>query len=99
VCRLTISSVVRESSLVTVVIFCRTGVVNRRNRLASSGASAATLRLPVLMIDGGSGPPGPPPPGLVAPGDADPPIVVRDGLTISPLTRKYAPPNPAPMTP
>src|ERR1039458_10651801 len=81
VCRLTISSVVRESSLVTVVMFCRTGVVSRRNRLASSGASAATLRLPVLTIETTGGPPGipPPPVGPVAPGDADPPMAVDLG--------------------
>jgi len=34
--------VVRESSLVTVVMFCRTGVVSRRKRVASSAASAAS---------------------------------------------------------
>ena len=58
VSRLTISSVVRASSRVTVVMFCRTGVVSRRKRLASSGASAATLRLPVLMIETTGGCPG-----------------------------------------
>ena len=60
VCRLTISSVVRASSRVTVVMFCRTGVVSRSKRVASSGASAATLRLPVLMIEITGGCPGAP---------------------------------------
>ena len=35
VCRLTISSVVRASSRVAVVMFCRTGVVSRRNACQS----------------------------------------------------------------
>ena len=91
VSRLTISSVVRASSRVTVVMFCRTGVVSRTRRLASSAVSAATLRLPVLMMVATGGPPGcpgsPPPVMVVAPGVADPAMVVSDGLTINPFTR------------
>ena len=89
VSRLITSIVVRASSRVTVVIACLTGVVSRRKRFLSSGVNAATLRLPVLIIETTGGP-NPGPPGgvmVVAPGDADPPIVVSDGLTISPFVR------------
>src|SRR5215471_14914697 len=94
---LTISSVVRESSRVTVVMFWRTGVVSQRKRWLSSGAALAMLRLPVLMTVMVGGWPGPPPPVMpVAPGEADPPRVVSDGFTIKPSTRKYEDAGPAP---
>src|SRR5262249_10121006 len=97
---LTISSVVRESSRVTVVMFWRTGVVNHRKRVSSNGAAVAMLRLPVLMTVIVGGCPGPPPPVMpVAPGEADPPSVVSEGFTISPFTRKYEFDGPAPSTP
>ena len=53
-----ICRVVRESSRVAVVMFWRTGVVSHRNEWSFNGATAATLRLPVLtMVAVGGAPP------------------------------------------
>ena len=82
--------VVRESSLVAVVMFWRTGVVSHRNEWSFNGATATTLRLPVLTMVAVGGAPPAPPPGVtvVAPGEAEPPSVVSEVFRIRPFTRK-----------
>ena len=86
---LTISSVVRGSSRVAVVMFCRTGVVSRRKHLSSMGATAATLRLPVLTIVWVGNWPGCVGKFVwVAPGFEEPPMMVIDEFMISPSARR-----------
>ena len=80
---------VRESSRVAVVMLWRTGVVSHRNWWSFNGATAATLRLPVLtMVAVGGAPPTVPGVTVVAPGAAEPPRVVSEVFRIRPFTRK-----------
>src|SRR5579871_4530212 len=96
----TISSVVRGSSRVVVVMLCRTGVVRRRNVVELRAVAAATFRWPVLTTVVIGGPPGN---GVgtvvVLPGCAEPPTTVSEGFKISPSERKYEPEGPVPITP
>src|SRR5579871_961215 len=100
VVRSTISSVVRGSSRVVVVMLCRTGVVRRRNVVELRAVAAATFRWPVLTTVVIGGPPGN---GVgtvvVLPGCAEPPTTVSEGFKISPSERKYEPEGPVPITP
>jgi len=75
------------------------GVVSHKNWWSFNGATAATLRLPVLTMVALGG--APPAPGVtvVAPGEAVPPSVVSEVFRIRPVHQKVVRSRPAASKP